>query len=172
MICRSIRNIVLPASIMILLISGCTHNDVDGGRTEKTDPGAPRTIQLEVITCFQCDFYTEYISDYTGSYEHCGMTMDSTEAAWSGTKNGASFEVKADINERDLSSLQKIITDSRILADHGFTGYTAGIPDNCGGTMDASFESGEYIHISDNAEVRFASAVEPLINLFLRCRKY
>ena len=158
---------LLLAVSMMALFTGCSK--AAGNRQEKQDPDAPVSISSEIITSFKAEFYTAYLSDYSGSYDYCYMEMtregDEAVCLWQGRAYGQSFDRKFTADGAALDQLQTIIKEADVISRNGFYGHTSGIPE-CGGSIAVIYDSKEQIKVEDNASVLFSDAVEPLCRLY------
>ncbi len=198
---RSIWTILLPALCCVLL-AGCAspaaspsaptapaaapgnvmpNVPVDGGRTDGSDPGAPKTIQSAEITAFSCRFSTVsaaepgrlgnrvYILEAkpeNGAVKGEYTVYDAYGELWrkrSFTADDARFDGGF------LGELADVLERYELARHNGTSVRVAGLPDDFGATLDVSFASGESIYAADNQDNFLSdSAMDALAQLFER----
>lgn len=162
------RRILFLLLTLALLLSACAgplpangdeNAEVDGGRTDKSDPNAPKTIASTELVSFSCEFSTFALDEEESGLE-VGFFTCAAEKKDGGTEGTYRFrgsdedsgEKRFAADALFLEKLETLVRENGLAQYNGKNVSVAGLPDNFGATISADYASGERIYASDNQD--------------------
>lgn len=143
--------ILLLGVTVMLGFFGCGNPPVCGGRTNNTNPRAPKVINSRELVSFSAKFYLygEYGSEGDGTYWFEVKKADDGKLML--TEKYHFYDLKCEAGDNLLSELQKVIVKYDLVKQNGVEEYTNGLPPEyqpC--FLTADYESGEHLYFCTN----------------------
>ncbi len=161
--------IITLCAFMLSGLFGCKDTEVeepiDGGRTERRDPNAPKEIRSKEIQSFYVRFYLsnrwnrqeERFFEFTVEEENGNLTAQE--------KNTGISEVA---DTELLTGLQEIIDRHELVKNNGVYSVTAGLPPEYQpGSLQVIYASGERLYFTEDNDP-YAIWQEEIYDLFAR----
>ncbi|MDO4845391.1 MAG: hypothetical protein Q3977_02145 [Oscillospiraceae bacterium] len=162
------RRILFLLLALALLLSACAgplpangdeNAEVDGGRTDKSDPNAPKTIASTELVSFSCEFSTFALDEEESGLEVGFFTCaaEKKDGKTEGTyrfrgSDEDSGEKRFAADASFLQKLETLVRENGLAQYNGKNAFVAGLPDNFGATLSVDYASGERIYASDNQD--------------------
>lgn len=146
----------------------------DGKKTVWTEKSLPKEAPDSELIYFDCRFANDVSEELGwGFFElHAEKTEGGAEGSYcfreqNGVFVSLTFPFKT--GGELLRECRRILEESGVFADNGTREVTEGIPEDLGFEVDARYENGARLSVSDNAATRFGrETVEALAALFSR----
>ncbi len=152
-------------AVMILFIpfNGCSgkkndFEDKEGGRSEWTDPKAPKVIESKEIVSFNYEFRTSTFTFHGNDlgYDFCFLSLKKQESGAMCVVRGISYDREVFNHEFTLplsvlDELQDVVEKTKLANSNGIRNITYGIPHYLGSSLRVEYVSGEKISAADNA---------------------
>lgn len=145
-------------AMLVVVLAGCIrHADVidpvgpiSGGKVDRTDYTAPKTIKSKELTYFSDKFflYGEYNYENDATYDFEVVKNDDGSVS---IEEKSCYQVKCKTDEHILKDLQAIIEKYELAKLNGVDKHTAGLPPEYQPSyFEAKYASGESLYFSQN----------------------